>query len=620
MDNKQNENMVVELRQRYGDDVEIRTHEIRAHQNDAMVVEGYASVFDTVYNIGFDETVDRGAFDNVLNDDVRFFFDHGGTPLARTTNGTLQLNVDDTGLHYRAELSDTTAGRDLFAAIKRGDVTQSSFAFVIDREKRDERGVRHIESVGRLLDCSAVSFPASGATSVVTRNFVEETKNPCNLAAKQTDMDLQKMTISDMRAKRGQLSDEFAALAAGIEAENRTATPTESEQLDRLDAEIGKLDQFIETRDRQAKQAQTAARMANIGTTSTSERREIDAVNKRFSLSRAVAHVSNGRPLMGAELEWAMEAQEDAKRSGLQMQGQIGVPSFAMEKRAGSQDNFEAGSGQGAGFVPELVPGGIDALHTPSFTESLGVQFLSATGNIQMPKVTTRPSATSKTEVADTAASGMDLGEISLTPSRYTAKTTYSKQLVLQGTPQVDQFIARQIVDAHNRNIDTVAMKILTDAAAAKIASASANGLAYVNPAQPGVLDTDILYAMESALVGTDTDFANVRIVVGARGLQKIRTFNATGAGSDALYNGSTLMGYTVTKSGRVSELTDACTLIMANFGQSLIGLKAGPLDVLVDPYSSAGNAQIVLHTNSWMDVALRQDGACAISTVASLA
>lgn len=609
--------MVVELRNKYGDDVEIRTHEIRSHESNEMVVEGYASVFDSVYNIGFDETVDRGAFDNVLDDDVRFFFDHGGTPLARTTNGTLKLSIDDVGLHYRAELSDTTAGRDLFQAIKRGDVSQSSFAFTIDHESRDARGVRHIEAVSSLLDISAVSFPASPSTRVEARKKEIDTKTkPHKLRENRTQMELGKMNVSDLRAKRATLSDEFNALAAGIEAENRAATESESEQLDHLDGEISKLDGFIETREKQAKQAQTAARLANVGTTSRSERSEIHKINQRFSISRAIAQIANGRPLMGAELEWALEAQNEARGTALSVQGQIGIPSFAREQRAA--DSFVAGTE--TGFVPDNVGPGIDGLHTPSFTEQLGVRFFNATGKLSMPKVTSNAAVASKTEIEASGNATLGIGEIELDATRYTAKTTYSKQLVLQGSNDVDSFITRQIVNAHNRQIDIVAMAILTDAAAAKIGDATANGLAYVDPTSPGVLDEDIVFAMESALVASDTDFANVRFVAGSRGLQAIRDMSQTGVGGSAMFNGQTLMGYNLTKSGRVVEGSGVCTLIMSNFSQSLVGAMFGPLDVLVDPYSNAGNAQIVLHTNKWFDVALAQDGACAISTAASVA
>lgn len=624
--NNSNEQTLVEIREKYGDHVEVRTSEIRAHESKPMVVEGYASVFDSVYNIGFDETVDRGAFDNVLGDDVRFFFDHGGIPLARTKNDTLTLSVDDRGLHYRAELSDTTAGRDLFQAIQRGEVSQSSFAFQIENESRDAKGVRHIESVSRLLDVSAVSFPASGATEVLARKTkVEENPKPTKLRQNMAKMNLEKMTVSDLKAKRGQLSDEFNALSSGIEAEKRAATDAESEQLDNLDSEIERLDGYVVMREKQAKHEQRVARQANVGTTSRSEMRDIENVNKRFSLSRAITSVSNGRPLMGAELEWAMEAQQEAQRSGLRMQGQVGIPTIAMEKRANETDQFSATAAAavdagGPGFVPEVVPTAIDALHQPSFIETLGVQFIQAAGNIQMPKVITRPATTAALETGSASASGMQMGEVNLIPKRYSAETKYSKQLLLQGTSEVDTFIARQIVNAHNRQKDIYALAILTTASAAKVVSATANDLAYVDPASPGVLDEDILYAMESALVTSDTDFSNVQFVVGPGSLGKVRGFSHTGAGGAAMFDGTSLMGYRLTKTGRVNETALAQTTILANFGQALIGAAFGPLDLQIDPYTAASTAEIKLHTNQWFDVGLRQEGACAISTVATLA
>ena len=45
MDNKEDKR-TEELRNQYGDSVELRTSEVRAAGDDALVVEGYASNFD----------------------------------------------------------------------------------------------------------------------------------------------------------------------------------------------------------------------------------------------------------------------------------------------------------------------------------------------------------------------------------------------------------------------------------------------------------------------------------------------------------------------------------------------------------------------------------------------
>lgn len=154
--------------------VQYRQAEMRA-EGDEMVVEGYAAVFNSTTDLGpFQERIAPGAFDDVLNDDVRLLINHDGVPLARTANNTMELTQDDTGLYYRATLSNTQAGKDLYEMIKRGDISQSSFAFTIGYESRDENDVRVIEKVDRLIDVSPVTYPAYQAASVFAR--AEENK------------------------------------------------------------------------------------------------------------------------------------------------------------------------------------------------------------------------------------------------------------------------------------------------------------------------------------------------------------------------------------------------------------------------------------------------------------
>lgn len=132
----------------------------------APVVVGHAAVFDTLSDNlgGFQERISPKAFDNVLDNDVRAFFNHDPNHLlARSTSGTLRLSVDDKGLRYEFDVPDTTSGRDLLVSMERGDVTQSSFAFTVEEDSWNiENGtdIRTIEKVKRLYDVSPVSIPA----------------------------------------------------------------------------------------------------------------------------------------------------------------------------------------------------------------------------------------------------------------------------------------------------------------------------------------------------------------------------------------------------------------------------------------------------------------------------
>lgn len=133
------------------------------------VVIGHAAVFDSLSEDlgGFQERIERGAFDEVLENDVRAYFNHDPNYLlGRTSAGTLRLSVDEKGLRYELDVPNTTAGRDLKENMRLGNITQSSFAFTIGRDgdswERNEDGVdiRIIKKVNRLYDVSPVSLPA----------------------------------------------------------------------------------------------------------------------------------------------------------------------------------------------------------------------------------------------------------------------------------------------------------------------------------------------------------------------------------------------------------------------------------------------------------------------------
>jgi len=143
-----------------------------------MVLEGYAALFNVEADIGrFREMIAPGAFDEVMEDDVRLLLNHEGAPLARTINNTLQLSTDDTGLHYRATLVNTQAGRDLYEMVKRGDITQSSFGFTIKEQETDGEGLHIVTKVGRLLDVSPVTYPAYKQSTVHARSAGASTES-----------------------------------------------------------------------------------------------------------------------------------------------------------------------------------------------------------------------------------------------------------------------------------------------------------------------------------------------------------------------------------------------------------------------------------------------------------
>ena len=138
---------------------------------EGRTVEGYASVFNSMSEDlgGFREIILPGAFSNVLDNDVRALYNHDSNYLlARTTSGTLELKEDEKGLYYRFEMPNTSYGNDMLELFKRGDLSQSSFGFTVEKDSwRMEEGqhVRYIERVGSLFDVSPVVYPAYASAS-----------------------------------------------------------------------------------------------------------------------------------------------------------------------------------------------------------------------------------------------------------------------------------------------------------------------------------------------------------------------------------------------------------------------------------------------------------------------
>jgi hypothetical protein len=615
-----------EVRSQYGDAVELRVSEVRAASDDTLTISGYAAMFDDVTDLGyFNERIARGAFDGVMEDDVRLLINHAGVPLARTTNGTLDLEVDDNGLRYTARLADTTEGRDLYKLIKRGDISQSSFAFTIEDEEWDRKqNLRTIKRMGSLLDVSPVTYPAYPTTTVAARmaaaqpdpgdevaeeivEAIEETPvatapEPVNLErATFAPVNTRTMNLNELKALRAKYYEEHVALVENPDKEGRQITEAEEQRAEWLVAEVESLDKRIKHR---ADHEKMVARMVGGEAVSRGEEREIEKLNGKFSLSRAVLTAANGRSLEGIEAEWAQEAQREMRAQGLQAVGQVAIPMKALY-RAGAADNFQAGSDDGSGFVATNVPGAIGSLIAPAVIERLGTTVINgATGNLKFPRVSVAPTGTAEGEVDANAASGMEMDELTLSPQRVSAKTTYSKQLLLQGGPAVDLVIAQELNAAMNKFIDTKAFDTLDGASVNDLSTTAANT----------VMNAALAVAMEAAVLADGADLANCFYVMSPYAYQLAK--NAAQVSSvSALYDlaSNTFNGYRAIATPYLTNV-DATTgqVLFGNFQQGAILAYFGGIDLLVDPYSAAGNAQIVLHVNRFFDFDVRQANALA--------
>ena len=168
--------------------IDVSSFERRAEEDGEMRVSGYATVFDTPYVLwSYDgytvrEQIAPEAFDDCDMSDVIMQYNHEGRVFARTSNDTLTVATDETGLKIDARLGGTELGRQVYEEIDGGYTTKMSFGFKVKEDKREvtedrETGtvdvLRTITKISKLYDVSAVSIPANDATSISARSYSE---------------------------------------------------------------------------------------------------------------------------------------------------------------------------------------------------------------------------------------------------------------------------------------------------------------------------------------------------------------------------------------------------------------------------------------------------------------
>lgn len=191
--------------------------EIRAENNEKNgdFITGRPIVYNSRTDLGwFDEIIEPGALDKANLKDVRFLVNHDTSmiPLARSRNNnensTMQMSIDKDGMAIRVNLDteNNSEARNLYSAIKRGDISGMSFMFTIDDEEWEnldsEHPTRHVRKISQVFEVSAVTFPAYESTEISARDkaALDNAKNALD-SAKSRSLDNDKAELELLKAK-----------------------------------------------------------------------------------------------------------------------------------------------------------------------------------------------------------------------------------------------------------------------------------------------------------------------------------------------------------------------------------------------------------------------------------
>jgi HK97 family phage major capsid protein len=334
----------------------------------------------------------------------------------------------------------------------------------------------------------------------------------------------------------------------------------------------------------------------------------VDATPKEkrnYSLVRAIqAADAKDWSKAGFELEVSKEL---AKKQSRQPKGFF-VPDFGWQTRTVST---AAGAtfGAGSNIVPEDYRGDrfIDALISTSILGQVGATVLNGlSGNVAIPKISTSTAAAFIAEGGSVGNNEPDFAQVTMTPKLLANKVAVTRELMIQSDPSVEQLIRNNMVRIFSAKIDNVALKggganeptgILGTSGIGDVSSGGTSGNA--NLTYGNVVDIMTEVSQDNALLG------NLRWVTHPAVVGKLmQTLVAASTDSRMIMSGpDSLMGYPVVQTTQAPS-SSPYSLIFGNFSDLYIGFFSA-LDVLVDPYGSAGTATTNLYFYQDMDIAV---------------
>ena len=334
----------------------------------------------------------------------------------------------------------------------------------------------------------------------------------------------------------------------------------------------------------------------------------VDATPKEkrnYSLVRAIrAADAKDWSKAGFELEVSKEL---AKKQSRQPKGFF-VPDFGWQTRTVTT---AAGAtyGAGANIVPEDYRGDrfIDALISTSILGQVGATVLNGLqGNVAIPKISTSTAAAFIAEGGSVGNSEPDFGQVTMTPKLLANKVSVTRELMIQSDPSVEQLIRNNMVRIFAAKIDNVAIKgggsneptgILSTSGIGDVSSGGTSGNA--NLTYGNVVDIMTEVSQDNALLG------NLRWVTHPAVVGKLmQTLVAASTDSRMIMpSPESMMGYPVVQTTQAPS-SSPYSLLFGNFSDLYIGFFSA-LDVLVDPYSSAGTATTNLFFYQDCDIAV---------------
>ena len=363
----------------------------------------------------------------------------------------------------------------------------------------------------------------------------------------------------------------------------------------------------------------TERRIAGQPVTGTGDR-HLDRELRSFSLVRAIA---SQVPNLGVDAGREREiSQEVARRSGRSFQGMavpLAVFQVPMEQRV--MTTALPVGGPGSNIIPTDFRGDqfIDLLREALVVRQLGATVLTGlTGNVAIPKKTVSATAAWVNENSVIPTSDLEFGQVTMTPKHVGARTEYSRNMLLQTSPDIETLVRQDFAAVLAKEIDRAAL-VGSGTAPEPRGVLNTSGISVVAMGTNGAAVTynaivDLIGAVEDAHAnGNSMGFVSNRKV--KRSVLKLVDGQGNPFGPGVIFQG-VRQAYVDTVPSNLTKGTgtNLSALFYGNWSDLLLGYWS-EFDLLVNPYESTayskGNVQV--RGMATMDVTVRHPESFAV-------
>lgn len=406
-------------------------------------------------------------------------------------------------------------------------------------------------------------------------------------------------TVAQVREAKAVKVAEARTIVAKAETEKRSLTAEESTSFDKIKAEIEALEveetraQFLADQERRAVGVTVAGSGGDTLANLQSQVRVLDVLRAGME----------GRALTGAAAEYNAETE---RRTGRKAQG-IFIPMAALETRVNT-----------TGSAPELVATEhrpdqyIQPLRNRLLARKLGVRVLSGLhGNISVPK---HGSGLSVGWVAENSAvpeSDMAPDSVTLSPKHAGGVTELSRQLILQGSPDVEQLVRDDFAFLIAQAIDSALIKggaANEPDGVLSTAGIQSGSLAALNWASVLGMKT----MAELANTNAASWLMNPKAAAKFAGTEK-----SDGTGIYLMGDDGKMAGLPVHVTNQVPDVdVDSAYAILGDWSQVILGIWS-EIDLLVNPYAETPYRRggVLVRAMSTVDVAVRHPQAFVVAS-----